>query len=263
MLVELALSVCAVTAPLAPTLQDGVDAERVERARAELKEAFQKGDAEARLKAIADHRLVADEKVIETIAKGMDDEDQRVAIASIDALRYAEHPAALEELHKACKRDKKLRKDEALGPRLFKAIAWHGDPSSVELLADDPFSTKGADFVRARIFGLGRIRDPKAVEALMDMMNKVGRNKVDDWMDDFRLSLVVLTGADEGKSVEGWTRWWNDHKKDLEVSPEPPELPRLMQVRWNDYWDIRTEYERDERREERGGKRTGSGDRDA
>lgn len=255
-MLELVLSLAALVPPAGAAVPlDTGELERIERARAELKQAFQHGDVDARLRAIADHRRVADAEVLEWIAKGLervDDEDLRVPIAALDALRYAEHPEALKQLHRACKRDKKLREHEELGPRLFRSIAWHGDPSSIELLADDPFSTRTADFVRARIYGLGHIRDPRAVEALMDMMKKVGRNKVDTWMDDFRLSLMVLTGADEGKSVEGWTRWWNDHKKGLEVAPEAPKLPRLMQIRWDDYWGVRTRQERGKRREERG-----------
>jgi hypothetical protein len=106
--------------------------------------------------------------------------------------------------------------------------------------------------VRARILGLGRIRDRRAVLELIGMMKKAGRARVAPYMDDFRLSLLVLTGADHGASQDEWFAWWNEHKKTLVVPPEPPPVPERDWRRWASYWGLPQVYERARRREDRG-----------
>ena len=42
------------------------------------------------------------------------------------------------------------------------------------------------------------------------------------------------------------------NRKDFEVAPEPPELPRELAERWAEYWGLARPYERGARREDRG-----------
>lgn len=239
---------------VAPAAQDpGPSAERVKEAVAALEKAFDKGEAADRVAALQAGAQVVDAAVIEWIEKGLKDREADVKKAAIESLRYMSHPDALSALHKSYKRDKKLLADEELGPALLKAIGQHGSESSIEILADNPFSPRNHKAIQARILGLGNIRSNESVEELMAVMVKIGRHKAQPFMGEFRLALMRLTGADNGKSVDLWTEWWNDAKKKLEVSKEPPLLAKNDQRKWDYFWGNPKKYERGDRRGDRGG----------
>jgi hypothetical protein len=228
--------------------------EQIDEAVLDLKKAFDSKETADRIAAIERRSDVLSSQVVEWIAKGLKDQERDVRMAAIQALRWMEHPAALEALHDLYGRDKKLRKDEELHEALLKAIAQHGSVTSIAILSETSSKDATHKIVQARILGLGRIRNPQAVEALFQLMKSQGRHRVQPYMDHFRLSLLVLLGDDHGgKSQDAWLRWWNEHRKELVVAPQPPELPDLLQRAWSRYWDLEVEYERPERRRERGG----------
>jgi hypothetical protein len=238
---------------VAPAHQDREPSEeQVKAAVAALEEAFGKGKSPERIAALQAGAQVLDAAVIEWIGKGLKDRDAEVQKASIESLRSMPHPDALAALHKSYKRDKKLLAHEELGPALLRAIGQHGSESSIEVLADNPFSPRNHKAIQARILGLGNIRSNESVEELMGLMVKVGRHKAQPYMGEFRLALMRLTGADNGKSVDLWTEWWNDAKKHLEVSKEPPLLPKGEQRQWDHYWGNPRKHERGKRRGDRG-----------
>ena len=174
-------------------------------------------------------------------------------MASIQALGMLDHPAALKQLHSLSKRDrKKLAKDPDLSVAVVKAIARHGSPDSIPYLIKDMFQTKHPQIARARIVGLGGIRSTRSVEELFGLMRGAARNKIQNYMKDFRLALVVLTAVDQGQSQDLWMSWWSDNKKDLKVSAKPPVLPKELQRRWDSYWGYQRKYNRQKRRGERG-----------
>lgn len=237
----------------APARQDDDEAaRRVARAVEELERAFEKGEPEDRFRAVQAHATVDDPAVIAWFAKGLRDASKDVRGACLDALRDLRHPAALKTLRDAYRRDKDLRRDEELGVRLIQAIARHGDPATIELLADDVFDARAPAIVRARILGLGWIRDPRSVEALIGIVKKTSRQRSAPFLDDYRLALLVLTGVDRGRSQDAWLEWWNENKKSLAVGPELPPLPRADRARWIAYWGLPREYGRPTPREERG-----------
>lgn len=215
-----------------------VDPKRIDAAVTELDVAFKSGKTDDRIRAIRAGMLVLDGKVVDGIARGLKDDDATVRRAAIEALGRMRHPHALDALHAFAKSSRDaLQKDEELYPATLRAIARHGSASSIEILVDDPFSQRTYAAVRARILGLGNIRSEKAVEALFDLLSKVGVNQADRHMDDVRLALVHLTGVDNGKDPQLWTKWWRD-QKNYKLPETEPEMKRLDRVAWNEYWDI-------------------------
>jgi len=211
-------------------------AEQVTEAVDALEKAFKKGKSPERIAAVEAGSGVLDAEVIEWIAKGLTDRDPAVQKAALESLRFMAHPAALDALHKSYKRNKKLLEHEELGAALLRAIGQHGSEKSIDVLSDSFFKPLNHKAIQARILGLGNIRANESVEELMAMMAKVGRHKARPYMGEFRLSLMRLTGSDNGKSVDLWVSWWNKAKRKLEVSAEAPLLPKADQKRWDSYW---------------------------
>jgi hypothetical protein len=231
--------------------------ERVEAAVSALTEAFDSYDKEQPAPTVGAIQSAADvpaKEVVSVLAKrGLRHENREVAMASIQALGMLDHPAALKQLHSLSKRDrKKLAKDPDLSVAVVKAIARHGNPDSIPYLIKDIFQAKDPAIARARIVGLAGIRSERSVEELFGLMRGAARNKIQPYMRDFWLALVVLTAVDQGMSQDLWMSWWGDNKKTLKVGAKPPVLPEELQRRWDSYWGNRRTYKRQKRRGERG-----------
>lgn len=234
-------------------LEERLKAE-AERARAALKAALAEPDKKPRIEALAKHGRLADAKMVKLVARALDDREQEVVEAALEALRYNLHEDALAVLHKTWRRNKKMRKDAELGPKLIKSIGQHGSESSLELLTDGIFLDEedGKDLAQARVLSLGNIRTRKSVETILDLMNSSQKRYIQRHMSNIRLSMMMLTGVDKGDNVEAWMRWWNESKKDFEVAEKPPLLPRASQERWDQFWGIARNVPRESKREDRG-----------
>jgi hypothetical protein len=238
------------------------DPERVERAIEELSKAFsKKSDSEAKMQAIILSSEVLHPKVIEWIAKGLKDEDPEVRAATIESLRFMEHPDANDVLVTTLRRDKKLRKNPELYEALIKAVCQHADPKAFSLIADFKLNDETHATIRARIYGIARYRTPESVEELFDVMKRFGKNRAQPYMGELSTALMVLTGVDKGKSQVAWTKWWNDNKRGIEISPELPKLPKKTLYSWSRYWGLELPEERRKRRDERGDDPEGDGPR--
>ena len=231
---------------------EGPTAERIEAALEDLEGAFRSGDTKIRVQALDRASDVVVPPVIEEIAGALKDRVPEVQAAAIQALRWMDHPDALEALHDAALTNRSLQKSEEFQPALLRAIGQHASPSSVRLLSHKPFSSPHYQAERARILALGRIRSRDAVEALLGMMRSSSRRDVDRHMGSFRMSLMVLTGTDQGPASAQWVRWWKASKKDFVVSPIRSELPRPTVMKWTEYWGLEDDYGRTRRREDRG-----------
>lgn len=227
------------------------DPKAVAAAVAELDTAFQKGKTPERVQAIENAARLADPEVVARVAKGLEDGDPAVQSAAIEALRTIVHEGALSALHGAAKTNKKLRKDPELHAKLLKAIAQHGDVSSLSLLADGGLQGE-PKVVEARILAIANIRSKRSVEELVGLMRVADRGKVEGCMGHFRLALMRLTGADHGTSLDKWTAWWNASKKGFDVASEPPLLPADLQRRWDLFWGNPLDYSRGTKRGDRG-----------
>lgn len=249
-------------APLlaAPAFQDetpppGPDPERVAAALASLETALKRGEAGERVRAIEDAADLADGEVVGWIARGLGDKQPSVRDAAVRALRYQGHPAALEALEKALRKAPRSPDEDEAVAELVLAVGQHASPGSLALLADGGLDRTRSHTTRARIQALGRIRDPRAVEELVSLMNRAGNGRLGggaQFDGDLRLALWALTGTDEGPARESWMRWWNDHKREFSVAPEPPEEPRTLATRWKALWETPAEREARKQQRERG-----------
>ena len=193
--------------------------------------------------------------------RGLSHPHPDVLRATFEALGNLPGEAALEALHGHAKRNRKaLRKNPELYVPLLQAIARHADPSSIDVLTRDLFGVPSREVIRARVLGLGRIRSARSVEELIGLMKKAGRNRVQPYMEDFRLALVILTHVDKGTSQDAWLAWWNASKKGYELPEGTPKLPERMQTRWDRYWGEPRRYQRQKRRGERGNDPEDDGD---
>ena len=233
---------------------DEPDPKVVAAAVKDLEEAFKKKEFEERVAAIVRNSEVVHPDVIELLGQAIKkDKADEVVLESFKALRWMDHPEALELLHRTYKKNKKLRKKYELYAALLQAIGQHGSEESISILADKPFSVQSRQVIAARVLGLGHVRSPKSVEALIGAMRTAGEKRVMPHMADFRTSLMVLTGVDQGTAQQPWIDWWNGNKKSFEVPERPALLPRALQYRWDRYWGYDTDYGRGTKREDRGG----------
>lgn len=223
----------------------GPSKELIESTVEALEAVLEDGDFEAKVVAIGEAAVVHHDDVADAIDEAVDDDALEVRVAAVEALGTMPVEGALDALHKRAKKKKSMEPVEQ-AVAIIKAIAQHGDASSIAILEDDVIGADDA-LARARILGLGRIRHEDSVEALMGIMNKLRVGKRGGGhknMAELRLALHVLTGADEGLDRRRWQSWWNDSKRDLEISATQPELDRKLERQWQQFWE-----EREERRE--------------
>jgi HEAT repeats len=238
---------------LVPCLgSEAPDPKRVDEAVADLERAFEEGGAPERVAAMQRQAGVADARVVAWIGRGLRDREVEVRRGAIEALRFTAHPDALAALEELYRKDRGLRKDAETLTALLRAVGQHRSPSSIALLSEDVWGVEDHGVVQAHLFGLGHIRDPRSVEALMGAMKSAGRTEIQPFMEDFRLALMVLTGVDQGPSQDLWIRWWNDNKRDLVVAEEEPALPKMLAQRWAYYWGRGRLDERPRKRGDRG-----------
>ena len=241
------------------------DPARVAAALESLETAMKRGEVGDRVRAIEGAADLADAEVLGWIARGLGDKQPEVRAAAVAALRYQPHPAALKALEDALRKAPRSPDEDKAVAELVLAVGQHASPGSLALLTAGGLDRTRSHTTRARIQALGRVRDPRAVEELIALMNKAGNGRLGGGQlfdGDLRLSLWALTGTDEGPARESWMRWWNDHKRDFGVAPEVPEEPRALAARWKALWETPAEREaRQEKRREGKQKREGE-DRD-
>ena len=257
----IALALVSVLAlPAAPFGMDddepGPSKEKVRAAVERLEEAFDAEKPDETVSGIQNAMTVAAPEVVAVLEKrGLAHEQLDVVRASIEALGLLDHEDALEVLTKFHKKERKElgeRERQELNVPLLQAIARHGDEDSIPLLVEDMFRSPQKAIVQARILGLAQIRSRESVVELMSVMRKIDRKKIQGQMNNFRLAFIVLTGVDHGTSQDRWTAWWNDNKKTFTVAEAAPRMPEDLQNRWNRYWGLQRQYDRQKRRGDRG-----------
>jgi len=215
--------------------------EQVKAAVDDLKAAFASGNDDEIIAAIEANEKINDPEVVRWVAKGLSRKKASVQIAAIDALGWMKGKDALRQLHRLYHRDRSLNKKEDVFAALLKAIGRHGDKSSIEVLSDSPFKGLTVESGRARILGLGNIRDRRSVDELVKGLRYSGdsrgrKSKDPVFMDDFRLAFAVLTGVDCGASRDAMDAWWRENKKGFKMAADRPPLPPDLQARWAHYW---------------------------
>jgi HEAT repeat protein len=232
----------AALAWLAPTPQDPPrppEPERIAAAVSALEAAFKTGEMADRIGAIRAGSEVLDARVVAWIAKGLKGKEPAVRVEAIEALGRMPHPESLAALQSFYRVEKKrLRKDPALLPRVLNALSAQGNPAAIEILLDDVQAQMIDRTLRARFYGLARIRSEKSIDAVLDLMKLVGFIEIYTYAEDFRLALVILTGEDLGRDHDAWSAWWNANRKTFKVDPRMPKLQGGDWTRWSDYWGL-------------------------
>ncbi|MFV1958132.1 MAG: HEAT repeat domain-containing protein [Planctomycetota bacterium] len=232
-----------------PVWADGNGSDKAAEAARRLKEAYAAGADDMMIEALAYATGVDDPEVIKLVGKGLWTKNSAVIEASLRALGRTDSKEALKVLHRAYRRvrGRKLDGNEHLFALLFKAIGRHGDPSSVEIFTDRIFSYLTREVGQARIMGLGNVRTPEAVDALIQFTRQAGgrgrgMGVASSWRGVFqgalRTALVTLTGHDEGDAPSAWDTWWRDHRKEMKISKERPQVPKDVSRAWERYWGI-------------------------
>ena len=239
----------------------GPDPAKVAAAVANLKKGLAERDPALRVQALQSASSVAHEDVVDLISKkALRDKEMEVVRYAIDVLGLMAHDEARVALEGFLKRDKRIREDHEAFALLVRSIGRHASPKSITPLTKDLFAVRERDVVQARILSLGNIRDPRAVKELFKLMSSVDRRRLNPYMDEFRIALMLLTGVDQGESPERWLAWWNDNKKALKVGKKAPALPEKLQRRWDGFWGNERRYERPKKRGERGNDPEDDGD---
>lgn len=253
-LAALLLGAAPVVAVQTPPQDSG---DRAAEVAASVRSALSSGSRETLHTALQAAIEVPDKVVVQAVEQGLAESDTGLVVETLQALRWIEHPRALEALHRAAK-DRKLRTNPELAGPLWMAIGQHSDPSSIEILVRDPFEVRPPPGMQARILALGRIRTKASLEALMQLLalshpEGTRERELKPWMEDVRLSLVMLTGVDQGPQPELWEHWWRENKKTFDPQRTTPVVPRALLERWDRFWGTIREGTRTTRREDRGG----------
>ncbi len=246
LLFALNLTFSPLSAPVPVAQEEDIEVEspdpaQVKAAVESLEQAFKKGKSPERIQALEEHGEVEDPEVVKLVTKGLKDKDPMVQVAAVEALRWQKGPNALEALQAALKKDKSIKKVDALHEAVIKAIGQHANPKSIDVLMDKALSSNPREVTIARIYALGHIRDKESVESLIGLMQKTGRNSKtkgvnQPLMKQFAVSLEVLTGEGFGEKENEWASWWRENKKSFEVS-EAPAVPGPKVARfWKKYW---------------------------
>ncbi len=214
------------------------DPERVKEAVAALELAHKSGEPATLLAALELARDVAAPEVVDGVAKALKHKEREVRLFATEVLRHLHHADAPAALERHISREKKaLKDDHEFLALLLRALAQHGLEKSIETLSEDVWSAPDHRVIRARLLGLANVRSDKALKAVMGLTTQAGKQKVQPYMEDVRTSLAVLTGEDEGESLDAWWAWWNDAGKSFHVAPKlPDKLPREVELRWKAFW---------------------------
>ena len=215
--------------------------ERIKEVVTGLEVAAREKSPELLVAALKEARGVPAREVVSAVAKSLKDKDEAVRLEAVETLRYLDLEDACKELEQFAKRERKnLKDDTKLYARVLRAAAWHGRKSTIDVLIDDVWAAPDYEVIKARVLGLANIRCDESLEALFNLSNKAGKNKLDPFMDEFRLAFAELTGADQGKSLDLWWKWWNENRKSFHVAEKPPELPTVLDLRWRSFWGLPT-----------------------
>lgn len=196
-----------------------------------------------RLKAaLYEYGEIDDKGVVKAITKGLAHKDPEVRTLCLEGLRWNPNKEALNALYKASK-SKLIVEAKGVAEEYYHALGQKENKKFLKILTDGLWTTPDSDALRARIHSLGRIREKQAVEELMGLMvqsggrgRRGGAGRSGRYMREMRVSLIVLTGVDNGENQNDWIKWWNDNKRTLKIDKEPWPLPKSLQRQWDNLW---------------------------
>ncbi|MHC5030557.1 MAG: HEAT repeat domain-containing protein [Planctomycetota bacterium] len=221
--------------------------EQVKAAVAAINAAFKTKDDLKRVNAIQAAAGLIHPDIVRAIARGLRVNRKAVRMAAVDALGWMKHPEGLKQLHRMYRREKDLHRQEELFAGVLKAIGRHGHKSSIKVLMDSPYKGLTIHSGRARVMGLGRIRQRDSVETLIKAMRLSSTRRPREWrvpdnprfLIEANVAMASLTGAMPGTAKDDWQKWWRDNKKKFRMKKEFPKIPKKYETYWEEYWNER------------------------
>jgi hypothetical protein len=112
---------------------------------------------------------------------------------------------------------------------------------------DSPYKGLTIHSGRARVMGLGRIRQRDSVETLIKAMRLSSTRRPREWrvpdnprfLIEANVAMASLTGAMPGTAKDDWQKWWRDNKKKFRMKKEFPKIPKKYETYWEEYWNER------------------------
>jgi hypothetical protein len=222
---------CPLSTPQADTLS-----EKKERQVEQLEAALAANKPTDIVRTLRSAAKIDHPRVREAIAISLNSKNVGIQSASLEALRFQPNAEALASLHKMFTRKKVLLENPPLVAQLLRATGHRADMSSLAPLSAGGFRQDSDDVLRARIFAIGNLQGRDAINALLVGMNSTPDRQRLLHMDEFRLALVKLTGADWGMDYEAWTDWWRENQGDVTLPKPDAPLPRYIERDWEAYW---------------------------
>ncbi len=201
---------------------------------AAIKVAVKAGPAPA-IETIEGLGLTPDKVVTRAVAAALKHKDQQVKIAALKALRYNVDESAFAELFKA-RSSKAVTAQEEVLAEYYLALGQHRNAKALGILTRGLTARKnGSKLTTARLLAIGRVREKTAIDALIKFMQS-GRQ----WAGQrtARVSLVALTGRDEGAKARDWVRWWKENRRSFKFGDKEPELSKRAARTWTKTWQI-------------------------
>lgn len=229
--------------PPPPPPQGEQEVSPAEAAQA-IADAFKAKDAALIEGVLKQHGRIADAAVVKEVGDGLKHAEAGVRLATVEALRFNTHEAALELLLKQ-KNNKRLHDDPMAAEAFALALGQKRDKRAIPLLKDGLVATGDLNnkVMTAKLYALGRIRDKESCEVLMDFLNSA-QLRSQKYLGEIRTSMAVLTGVDAGKDRNDWLDWWRDNKAKLKIVAEEPPLPKTAGAfNWQRMWATPEEVE--------------------
>jgi len=217
---------------------------RNEMAVSQLIAAFDGEDPTLRAAALTRSGHLPDKRVIRIDGIGLHDKHLSVRRAAIEALRFNENPSALHLLQVELDKGIQPGSNEEATAALIRGLCQKADSASLPALNKLEIDPASRELRRAWILGLGRLRDKDSISALMEFIELAPQGRRSLFMSDVRLSLMVLSGTDQGLDADAWLRWWRRVGEKFNVAPFDPQLPQLVALDWYDYWNLDQKSER-------------------
>lgn len=216
-------------------------AEEAQVAVRRLEAAFKKDDAQQLIEALARAAHVNDSAVVKSTNKAFLNRDAAVRLAAIEALRFNPHRSALRSLHNELAKPIQGPRSTEITAALIQAVCQKGQAGSLPAITAPGLDRSSSRVLSAWVLGMGRLRSFEALDELVAQMRALPKPRRVAHMDEFRCSLMQLSGEDHGTDYAAWVRWWSQEGQSVEVRPRAPKTRGMLRQEWCHYWSIAPE----------------------
>jgi HEAT repeat protein len=197
--------------PVKPIVAPGktdLNEDEIDELVGNFRKQYKEADGMGKVDAIRSIAAVKHKKVAKALLSGLGSRDPMVRKAAAEALKTQADKSTTGKLVTALA--KEVQEDIKI--LLIEALGEIGDPRAVPAITKDLVRPGQPAVTKAKIVALGKIRDKRCIEALIDFMWKWGRGSR-DFRRELHTALTTLTGKDYGNDRRAWKDWWERTKK--------------------------------------------------